>query len=98
GVLRFLADVVAIVDARNAERLEAEDRAYVAGDRLTRGKRDFLGFAIAQLFPFVERPMLGQIAVRGVMRRGLVGHERRAHLRAVRELQELRQELRRVAE
>src|SRR5438094_5330614 len=87
GVLRLLPDVVAVVDARDAHCLEAEDGAYVLGDRLARRERDLVGFALLQVFPLAERPVLGQIAMRRVVRRGLVGDERRAKRRALRALE-----------
>src|SRR5258708_35740970 len=48
GVLRFLADVVAIVDARDAQLLEADDGAHMLRDGLPGGERNLFWFCLSQ--------------------------------------------------
>ena len=67
-------------------------------DRLARGKCDLLGVALLQLEPLLDRPALGEIAVRRVVGGGLVGDERRFRPAGARALEDLGQDLRRVAE
>ena len=97
GVFRLLADVVAVVHARNAERLEAEHRAHVVGDGFAGRERNLFGIAPAQVPPAFERPVLRQVAVCRIMRRGLVGDEGWVEARRLRELKQLRHEFRRIA-
>ena len=96
-VVRLLPDVVAVVDAGDAHRLEPEDGPNVIGNRLARGGRHFIGIALAERLPFFDRPPLGKIAGPRVMRGRLIGHQRRALAAALCALQNLRQELGRVA-
>jgi hypothetical protein len=98
GVLRLLADVVAVVDARDAQRLESEDRAHVIRDRFTRRKCDLVGLALAQVLPLLQRPMLGKVTVRRIVRRSLVGDQSGRNCVVCARLQQLRHELRRIAE
>ena len=69
----FLADVVAIVEGRNAHFLEGEHRLDMAGHRLARGGGDRGGIALAHLGPFGDAPAGRAIAVGGIVGAGLVG-------------------------
>src|SRR3954463_14559522 len=53
-ILRFLADVVAVIDAGNAHFLEADDGAHVVDDGFARRKRNLFRLALAQIFPSLE--------------------------------------------
>ena len=73
--LGHLADVVAVVEGRDAGVPEVDHRRDVhlhagAGRPFHR-----LGVGFALLAPFGEGPALGQIAVDGIVRRGLVGDD-----------------------
>ena len=72
-VERFLADVVAIVEGRNAHFLEGEHRLDMDGHRLARGGGDRGGIALAHLGPFGDAPAGRAIAVGRVVGAGLVG-------------------------
>ena len=72
---RHLADVVAVVDGRDARVAIAQHRAHVLGHRRLGGALDALRVAGAPFLPLLQRPALGQIAVDGIVRRGLVGDD-----------------------
>ena len=63
----FLADVVAIVEGRNAHGLEGEHGLDVAGHGVAGGFGDGSGIALAHLLPFGDAPAGRAIAVGGVM-------------------------------
>ena len=73
GAERLLADVVPVVEGRDAGVVEAEHGADVAGDGTDRGGRDGVGIALSPRAPLLDGPARRQVAVRGVVRRRLVG-------------------------
>ncbi len=73
GVERFLADVVAIIEGRNAHLLEAEHRLDMGGDRFARGRGDRGGIALAHLLPVGDAPAGRAVTVGGIVGAGLVG-------------------------
>ncbi len=81
-LLRHLADVVAVVDGRNAGAMEIEHRAHMHRHRCARRLVDRLGVALAPLLPLREGPAARQIAVDRIMRGGLVGHDVGPHAAA----------------
>ena len=72
-VLGFLADVVAVIEGRDAHVLEREHRLDVARHRFARGLGDRGGIALAHLLPFGDAPAGGAVTVGGIVRAGLVG-------------------------
>ena len=72
---RHLADVVAVVDSRNPGMGVGEHRPDMLGHRRLGGALDALGIASAPFLPLRERPPLGQIAIDGIVGRGLVGDD-----------------------
>ena len=82
-VLGHLADVVAVVDGGDAAPVELEHGAHVLGHRALGGRASTpLGSAARRALPLGERPALREVAVDGIVRRGLVGHHVGAHAAA----------------
>ena len=68
-----LADVVAVIERRDALRHEIQHRAHMHRHRFLRRLLDRLRIALAPLLPFGERPAGRQIAIERIVRGGLVG-------------------------
>ena len=72
-VLRDLADIVAIIEGRDAHRLIGQHRLDMDRHGGAGGLLHRLGVALAALEPLLHRPADRQIAVHRIVRRGLVG-------------------------
>ncbi len=88
-----LADVVAVVEGRDALLGEVQHRAHMPGDGFARRRRDRFRIGDALGLPLGERPAFGKITVAGIVRAGLVGNGIGPHAAP----HELRQYLGRVA-
>ncbi len=94
GIEGLLADVVAVVDGRDPLFVKREHRSHV-NRHGPLGRRGDLGRVGGGCFPpLLQLPADGQIAVDGIVSRGLVGYGVRVHA----PLDELRQHLRCVAQ
>ncbi len=74
-VARHLADVVAVIDGGDARLVEGQHGAHLRRHRGLGRSGHALGIARAPRLPLRDAPARGQIAVDGIMGRGLVGHE-----------------------
>ncbi len=79
GLERHLANVVAVVERRDAEAMKRDHGFDVRDHRALRRLGDGLRIALACFAPLLERPAGGEIAVDRIVRRGLIGHRIRAH-------------------
>jgi hypothetical protein len=95
-----LADVVAVVDGRDAHGLEVEHGLHVHRARLRRRllERGMLRLVLHRGLPLRHAPARGQVAVDQVVRRGLVGHEVGLEAAGLRALHQFREDLGRVAQ
>ena len=95
-----LADVVAVVDHRHAERLEAEHGLDVGHAALRRGITKLLvpGWVGLRFTPALERPAGRQVAMDEIVGRGLVGDEIGRVRAGLHPAQDLGHQLGRVAE
>ena len=89
-----LADVVAVVDGRDALPAEGQHRLDVHAHRLLGGIAHFFRICPLRGFPLLDRPADRQVAMHRVVRAGLVGDAIRAHAAP----HQFRQDFRRIAE
>src|SRR3954466_8696991 len=67
-----LADVVAVVDDGNTHVVEVEHGAHVFCHRCAGGAGDAFRIGLAARFPLAKRPAFRQVAVTGIVCRGLI--------------------------
>ena len=67
-VLRYLADIVAIIEGRDALSYKSSIASTCFGDRGARRRGDSVGIALAHLLPVFDAPAGRQITVHRIMR------------------------------